>query len=80
MPAIKGNFNLEFEDNGKYLMYLVPENLAEAFGYLNLPVIMGKFSGSSSNPYFEIEIDTIYLNEVKRVLKVQNSLFKYSPQ
>jgi hypothetical protein len=64
MPAIKGNFTLQFEDTGKYVMSLIPENQIDALKYVNLPVIMGKFVGTSSQPYFEIEIETIYLNNV----------------
>ncbi len=70
MPTIEGNFTLEFEDNGKYSMQLIPENLTNAVQYMKLPFTLGKFSGSSSNPYSKIEIDTIYLNSVKIGSKV----------
>lgn len=64
MPVIKGTFTLEFQDNGKSKLTFIPEDQKEGIKFTNMPVNSGNFSGLSSNPYFEIKIDKIYLTNV----------------
>jgi len=64
MPPIRGNFILQYENTGKYSISLIPENQREALRFLNLPVTIGRFSGTSNSPLYQLEIERIYLNNI----------------
>jgi hypothetical protein len=74
MPAIKGNFTLEFEDSGKYSMSMIPEDQIVAMKFTDSSLLKGSFKGTSSKPFFELEIETVYLSNVKMEAKEGQSL------
>ena len=64
MPAIRGTFTLDFEDNGKCSFSLIPEDFSTAWQYANLPLVMGSLMGNSTSPNFDMQIDRMYLNQI----------------
>ena len=74
MLAIRGNFTLHYEESGKYSMNLVPDDQILALQYANLPLVMGRFTGNSTNPVFEIEIEALYLNHISMGSRREGSL------